>query len=44
MTWYKWLKKVLGMEFAKQHIGMLKQIIKIWKFTIKTLSHDILNN
>ena len=27
-----WLKKVLGVEFAKQHVGMLKQIIyeKLW--------------
>ena len=30
------MKKVLGVEFAKQHIGMLKQIKNIWKITIKT--------
>ena len=35
------IKKGLGVEFAKQHIGMLKQIINIWKITIKTLSHHI---
>ena len=28
-------------EFVKQYIGMLKQIINIWKITIKTLSHHI---
>ena len=28
-------------EFAKQYIGMLKQIINIWKIMIKTLSHHI---
>ena len=37
MTCYWWLKKGLGTEVVKQHIGMLKQIINIWKSTIKTL-------
>ena len=29
----------LGVGFVKQHIGMLKQIINIWKITMQTLSH-----
>ena len=33
------IEKGLGVEFAKQHIGMLEQIIHIWKIKIKTLSH-----
>ena len=37
MTCYWWLKKGLGTEVVKQHIGMLKQIINIWKSKIKTL-------
>ena len=28
-------------EFVNQLIGMLKQIINIWKIIIKTLSHDL---
>ena len=28
-------------EFAKQYIGMLKQIINIWKIMIKTMNHHI---
>ena len=32
---YWWLKRELEAEFAKQHIGMLKQTINIWKITIK---------
>ena len=28
-------------EFVSQLIGMLKQIINIWKIIIKTLSHDL---
>ena len=37
MTCYWWLKKGLGAEFAKQHTDMLKQIINIWKITIKNI-------
>ena len=33
------MKKVLGVELAKHHIGMLKRIINIWKITIKALSY-----
>ena len=29
------MKKVLGVEFAKKHIGMLKQIKNIWQTPIK---------
>ena len=32
-----------GVEFVKQHIGMLKQIINIWKIMIKTMNHHIYN-
>ena len=31
------MEKLLGVEFAKQHTGMPKRIINIWKITIKTL-------
>ena len=29
------MKKGLGVEFAKQHIVMLKQVINMWKIMIK---------
>ena len=35
------IEKNLGSEFVKQHIGMLKQIINIWKIIIKTMNHHI---
>ena len=35
------IEKDLGAEFVKQHIGMLKQIINIWKIIIKTMNHHI---
>ena len=35
------LKKGLGEEFVKQHKGMLKQIINIWKIMIKTMTDHI---
>ena len=35
------IEKGIRVEFAKQHIGMLKQIINIWKIMIKVLSHHI---
>ena len=31
------MKKGLGVEFVKQHIGMLKQIINIWIIMIKKI-------
>ena len=33
------IEKGTRVEFAKQHIGMLKQIINIWKIAIKTYTH-----
>ena len=39
MIWV--IEKGLGVEFVKQHKGMLKRIINIWKITTKTLSHHI---
>ena len=33
------VERELGTEFVKQHIGMVKQTINIWKITIKILSH-----
>ena len=41
MTWYDWLKRELGAEFSKHHLGMIKQIISIWKIMIKTINHHI---
>ena len=35
------IEKELGVEFVKQHIGMLKRIINIWKIMIKTMNHHI---
>ena len=35
------IQKGLGVKFVKQHIGMLKQIINIWKIMIKAASHHI---
>ena len=42
MICYWWLKKELEVEFAKQYIGMLKQIIDIWKTTIKNIESSYL--
>ena len=36
LIYYWWLKRELEVESVRQHIGMLKQTINIWKITIKS--------